>query len=225
MIDGDGHARLTGLDLVTMASDRSTMSSPQRPGGAFAWMSPELLHPERFGLKKPHPTTESDCYALGMVIYEVLSGRAPFYNRPGPEVVLLVLRGERPEKLRGNETNVFTDKIWEILELCWRDRPSDRPSVRGVLIGLGGDLSPSEQPPDVDGDTLENGPGMLFPPYFTFVPHHSQTPAGPSFTGIDGERGAPQQVANPRGRLVCVLRCGLKELLAALDRCRCFPSS
>jgi hypothetical protein len=37
-------------------------------------MSPELLDPGRFGI--PHseggrPTRQSDCYALGMVIYEV----------------------------------------------------------------------------------------------------------------------------------------------------------
>ena len=34
-------------------------------------MSPELLHPEKFGVKDPWPTTQSDCYALGMVVYEV----------------------------------------------------------------------------------------------------------------------------------------------------------
>ena len=32
-------------------------------------MSPELLDPDRFGANGP--TRESDCYALGMVIYEV----------------------------------------------------------------------------------------------------------------------------------------------------------
>jgi len=37
-------------------------------------MSPELLHPERFGIPESEdnrPTRQSDCYALGMVIYEV----------------------------------------------------------------------------------------------------------------------------------------------------------
>ena len=37
-------------------------------------MSPELLDPERFGmpeLEDNRPTRQSDCYALGMVIYEV----------------------------------------------------------------------------------------------------------------------------------------------------------
>ena len=35
-------------------------------------MSPELLDPPRFG-SDGRPTPESDCYALGMVIYEVSS--------------------------------------------------------------------------------------------------------------------------------------------------------
>jgi len=37
-------------------------------------MSPELLDPERFGMPESEnnrPTKQSDCYALGMVIYEV----------------------------------------------------------------------------------------------------------------------------------------------------------
>jgi len=43
-------------------------------GGTRRWMSPELLDPERFGmpeLEDNRPTRQSDCYALGMVIYEV----------------------------------------------------------------------------------------------------------------------------------------------------------
>jgi len=37
-------------------------------------MSPELLDPEMFGMPESEgnrPTRQSDCYALGMVIYEV----------------------------------------------------------------------------------------------------------------------------------------------------------
>jgi hypothetical protein len=37
-------------------------------------MSPELLDPEMFGIPQSEgdrPTRQSDCYALGMVIYEV----------------------------------------------------------------------------------------------------------------------------------------------------------
>lgn len=38
--------------------------------GTFRWMSPELLDPGRFN-SDGRLTRESDCYALGMVIYEV----------------------------------------------------------------------------------------------------------------------------------------------------------
>ena len=34
-------------------------------------MSPELLDPDKFGANDSRPTTQSDCYALGMVVYEV----------------------------------------------------------------------------------------------------------------------------------------------------------
>ena len=34
-------------------------------------MSPELHDPERFGATDDRPTKQSDCYALGMVVYEV----------------------------------------------------------------------------------------------------------------------------------------------------------
>ena len=39
-------------------------------GGTFPWMSPELLESMRPG-SNIRPTRESDCYALGMVVYEV----------------------------------------------------------------------------------------------------------------------------------------------------------
>ena len=40
-------------------------------GGTTRWMSPELLDPDRFGTGDCRPTKQSDCYALGMVVYEV----------------------------------------------------------------------------------------------------------------------------------------------------------
>ena len=46
------------------------------PGGTTRWMSPELLYPEKFGGSDGRPTKQSDCYALGMVVYEVLTGVA-----------------------------------------------------------------------------------------------------------------------------------------------------
>jgi len=117
-------------------------------------MSPELLDPESFGLRESNPTKESDCYALGMVVYEVLSGRAPFAL--SRVLVLKVLRGERPERPRGDERGLFTDDIWSVVQRCWKPQPGDRADARTVLLGLNGDTSMLRPPADTDG-TLETG--------------------------------------------------------------------
>lgn len=59
-------------------------------------MSPELIAPDKFGLESSHPTESSDCYALGMVVYETISGNLPFYKYTDLAVFVKVLGGERP---------------------------------------------------------------------------------------------------------------------------------
>ena len=141
LIDRGGHACLHDFSLLTMVSDQSTLISSFTEGGTFQWMSPELLDPERFSLKGSHPTKESDCYALGMVVYEVLSGRTPFAQSKAPVVIRMVLEGRRPARPQGAEGGLFTDAIWGVLELCWKAQPSERTSVEAVFQSLGGDPS------------------------------------------------------------------------------------
>ena len=61
-----GAARMSSISNDTLTSFTA--------GGIHRWMSPELLDPEMFGVPESEgdrPTKQSDCYALGMVIYEV----------------------------------------------------------------------------------------------------------------------------------------------------------
>jgi len=65
------HATAGGSQTSLISND-TLMSFTS--GGTYRWMSPELLYPERFGIPQSEgdrPTRQSDCYALGMVIYEV----------------------------------------------------------------------------------------------------------------------------------------------------------
>jgi len=119
-------------------------------------MSPELIYPERFNLAKSRPTEKSDCYAMGMVIYEVLSGQTPFF--PSIPVVIIgkVLEGKRPQRPQGEEGKLFTDAIWGLLELCWKHQPSDRANIRAMLSCLEGN-PPVWLPPDAGGCFGVNG--------------------------------------------------------------------
>ena len=161
MIDNDGHALLTGSSLLKIASE-STPARSARLGSAIRWMSPELLSPEHFGLKESSPTKESDYYALGMVIYEVLSGQVPFAPLREAVVISKILDDKRPTRPQGEEGRLFTDSIWEILEHCWKSQPRERITAKTVLLGLEGKpftLRPTS--PRADGDVETDIDGQL----------------------------------------------------------------
>ena len=101
--------------------------------GTARWMSPELLNPQKYGLSTIHTTKESDFYALGMVVYEILSGSTPFGGDNSFAILRKVLEGERPERPEGYTAKLFTDSIWGVVERCWRDQPKERASARDVL--------------------------------------------------------------------------------------------
>jgi hypothetical protein len=48
-----------------------TTSTDEGAKGTYRWMGPELFYPNDFGISKLQLTKETDCYAFGMVIYEV----------------------------------------------------------------------------------------------------------------------------------------------------------
>ena len=135
---------MTMTDLSTVLSESIDSS-----GGTYRWMSPELLHSKMHGTKC-RLTRESDCYALGMVIYEVgwlhslrrsliyppqvLTGLKPFHDMPHLTFILPALnRGARPDKPLRAEILGFSDTLWELLELCWSRTSSGRPTARELL--------------------------------------------------------------------------------------------
>ncbi|KAF9791048.1 kinase-like domain-containing protein [Thelephora terrestris] len=109
LIDNTGHARLADFGLLKIIYDPSNPSSPSSctQGGSARWMSPELLDPGRFRLKKSRPTKSSDCYALGMVIYETITEKVLFQGESIFIVTQRILAGEDPP--RGER---FTNCLW-----------------------------------------------------------------------------------------------------------------
>jgi len=150
LIDNAGTARVAGFGLMIMADLGTILLSETAvsSGGTFCWMSPELLDPECFG-SSGRPTRESDCYALGMMIYEVswihswrwslihpfqvLTGLQPFRRPHGYTPVPAVLRGERPEKPLDAGSLGFSHELWGLVQLCWSTSSSARPTARVLL--------------------------------------------------------------------------------------------
>ncbi|KAF9778166.1 kinase-like domain-containing protein [Thelephora terrestris] len=134
LVDNAGTACVADFGLMTMtdASAAILSGTAVSPGGTYGWMSPELLDPSRFG-SDGRPTRESDCYALGMVIYEVLTGLRPFHYLIAPTPVPAVMRGERPIKPISANSLGLTETIWELVELCWSESSLTRPTAQQLL--------------------------------------------------------------------------------------------
>ena len=118
------------------------------------WMSPELIRLEWFGSGDSGPTMESDCYALGMVILEVLTGKPPFPRYDDWTVKAKVTDGKRPERPQGPEAVWLTDDLWGMLEQCWSPRPYDRPTAEAIFERLErGSVAWQPLPPTAGGDS------------------------------------------------------------------------
>ena len=89
------HNIAANASLISVVSKASLMSFTA--GGTPRWMSPELLDPEGFGASDDRPTKKSDCYALGMVVYEV----RPDADASPSECYLRVVRCFRETHLTG----------------------------------------------------------------------------------------------------------------------------
>ena len=120
-------------------------------------MSPELLHPERFGIPESEgdrPTKQSDCYALGMVIYEVgphtnwsvvakaqipqvLCGHHPYLEFQSDILAAnAIMVGARPKKPKAGKRLGFSDELWRTVEMCWSEDRDMRPRVAVILSCL-----------------------------------------------------------------------------------------
>lgn len=120
-------------------------------------MSPELVNP-RPDSDDSRPTTKSDCYSLGMVILEVLSGRPPFTNLNDSVIAQKVIAGECPESPDGAW---YTEDLWRTLKCCWSRWPKNRPEAIVVLNCLKrASVCRTLSPPGAKDATKLSGPSM-----------------------------------------------------------------
>ena len=141
------------FSLLTILSDpiNSLSSSSHTQGGMARWMSSELINPQQFRIEKGRPTKSSNCYALGMVIYETISGHLPFHEDTDLTIFVKVLDSSHPPR-----EALFMDTLWKTLEWCWEFQPDTHPSVEDVLQCLEVEVKVEIPPRGMGGESDDN---------------------------------------------------------------------
>jgi serine/threonine protein kinase len=121
----------------------------------IVYIDPKVL--ENFSYKYDK---KSNIYSLGVLMWELSSGRSPFINeKNGSDLMYHLVNGYREKPISGTP-----DKYLELYELCWNDNPDLRPSINEVFIELGKLLSTQDDinKSNNDGNAILNILDNLF---------------------------------------------------------------
>ncbi|KAF8054329.1 kinase-like domain-containing protein, partial [Lyophyllum atratum] len=143
LIDDEGRARLADFGISSVSDADiiawTSHSSVASQGGSVRWQAPELFDMETDEVV-PN-TVASDVYALACVFYEVFTGVVPYANVPRDATIIFKVKsGTRPARPVDSSPCWrewgLTQGIWALMEDCWREDPSERPSVDQVIQRL-----------------------------------------------------------------------------------------
>ncbi|RIB30438.1 kinase-like domain-containing protein [Gigaspora rosea] len=90
------------------------------------------IDPQCFKVPKYKRNMKSDIYSLGVIFWEISSGRPPFESFMSRESLMVyILSGNREESIEGTPI-----KYIELYKQCWDNEPDNRPGTKLVLETL-----------------------------------------------------------------------------------------
>lgn len=118
LIDDNGNYAITDFG-ISAEMGGSDIESEDETGGTFAYMAPE-----RF-IEGTPPMPESDIWALGATLYEIITGDAPYGNDGGSKQA----NGTQVPKIKQS----VPDAVKELIYSCLAFEPKERPTARQIV--------------------------------------------------------------------------------------------
>jgi hypothetical protein len=128
-LDGEtGRALVLDFGISAALSSRRQSSSMRITTGGMYLGTPTYMSPEQASADQVTP--KSDVYSLGVLAYELLTGKPPFEGNPQQMMAAHVK--DRPPRLLDRRQDISGDLV-SIVERCLEKDPANRPMAQEIV--------------------------------------------------------------------------------------------
>jgi serine/threonine protein kinase len=130
MLDKKGRLKLADFGIARNVSDCMTRNALHQTSGTLLYMSPQQM-------EGGAPRATDDIYALGATLYELLTGKPPFYTGDIMHQVRIVSPRPMQERLKELElTNAIPAEVEQAIMACLSKNAAHRPQSAGDVARL-----------------------------------------------------------------------------------------
>ena len=129
MITPDGKVKVTDFGIVSLQNEESDITKTGSVLGTASYISPEQAQGKPVSI-------ESDLYSLGTVLYELITGKAPFSGDSPISTATkhLTEKPEKPSTFRRDLPKGVENAILKLLEKAAYDRFKSAEDLRATLL-------------------------------------------------------------------------------------------
>ncbi|HVS38321.1 MAG TPA: serine/threonine-protein kinase, partial [Gemmataceae bacterium] len=204
MVLADGTLKLTDFGIAKDL-DVTALTSANCTVGTASYMSPEQCKGER------NITSKSDLYSLGIVFYELITGRKPFHAENAMDMFLQHVQGkfERPSRIVLDVPVWLDTLICQMMEKKPEQRPLNAKMVSDVLGSIQEKVE-ALQSAGVDAARAR----LIDRPYGTRNPNEEDKAAARAL--MSGKKGKRKRKKKPWYQMVWLQAAGILALLALI---------
>ncbi len=127
LLDDHQYAYLSDFGLAKLANSDQNLTQSENILGTLAYMSPEHLRGERIDHR-------ADIYSMGVVLYNMLTGRAPFRSEDGEDSIALIYKHLEQRPPAPTQFNpLIPDDLEDVILKSLEKDPEDRYASIGDM--------------------------------------------------------------------------------------------
>lgn len=130
LISDEGDAKICDFGISKLLMDApSGLTTTKSANWTLRYSAKELLCEGK-------NTEMSDVHAFGMFILEVMTNKPPFFGISREAMVVMAIMNGRSPSMEDYPELPAADRLWDLMGECWRQEPSERPTMVDVLDKL-----------------------------------------------------------------------------------------